>query len=154
MLLVIASHKWKLTVANSETLQLYLNKRNQHLPADVTLLNIFFDGYTGLWKIILNKTIFQLEGTLGGHLVWLICLNQAQRWDHASLLRAFSGWVLKTSQDRDCTASLVNLFQYWTVFVLKDFFPDMHLDSPLSVVSPPSMHPWEQPSFVLFTASS
>jgi len=54
MLLVIASHQWKLTAANSTRLQLCLSKRNRHLPAEVTL---FFYGYTGLGEIIRDRTV-------------------------------------------------------------------------------------------------
>lgn len=85
-------------------------------------------GYTGLGKIILDRTIpvgrdLRKPSGVASLPKPGSAMRSHQPCDHTGLLRTLSSWGLKTSQDGGCAASLGNLFQCLTVLVVKDFLP-------------------------------
>ena len=73
--------------------------------------------------------LFEMEGTLKGHLVQLPC-NEQEHLQQIRLLRGPSSLTLSVSRDRASTTSLGNLFQCLTTLIIKNFFLTSSLNLP------------------------
>jgi len=78
--------------------------------------------------------LFELEGTLKGHVVQPLC-NEQGHLQQIRLLRAPSRLALHVSEDEASTTSLGNLFQCLITLILKSLFL-FNLNLPSSSLKP------------------